>query len=308
MKTTNKTAYTLKQARDHRELMDLIWRDASSVIYQGNLYNNAPSARDDMIKWYFERYPEMHLYVSHHIENGTCAQAVKEIKRINLEIKRTAMLNRLIRMEKYELCLKHYNSDGREKVFLSTINEDLYKFEADRAKRLANSAESEIERESHLNKYWKALSGLEHDLANRALTPEQREYHLAERDRYQALTAETINERDHWLAECKRHLSDMNLYKKLRKQYLLSKKQQPSHPERKKTGPRPSVSERVEKAMRAAVAGGYPLAETKAEALAEKFKASRPTCIKVRNAILSELSSREIETGNFRIAANSCKK
>jgi hypothetical protein len=76
-----KEGYTLDRARDERELMDEIWREALGELYRGKApMQGTPSARQDVIDSYLDKTPEMRRYVENHIENGTCGKAVREIR------------------------------------------------------------------------------------------------------------------------------------------------------------------------------------------------------------------------------------
>jgi hypothetical protein len=79
--TKAKTVGSFNRVREERELADEIFILAGADAYRRNimhLLQGLPRAK--VIDWYYSEYPEIQRYVERHIEAGTCAVAVVELR------------------------------------------------------------------------------------------------------------------------------------------------------------------------------------------------------------------------------------
>jgi len=88
--TKPKDTYSLERVRDETALIDEIWFTALDAAYSRHLTHlvQCPS-RDGVIAWYFKEYPGMKRFVDKHIEDGTCAAAVAELRAGLEELRQT---------------------------------------------------------------------------------------------------------------------------------------------------------------------------------------------------------------------------
>lgn len=79
--TKAKVQNTIDRVRDEEALMLEIWLIALSEAYGRRQMHSLPGdSREDVISWYFGEHPAMRRYVDRHIEAGTSAEAVAELR------------------------------------------------------------------------------------------------------------------------------------------------------------------------------------------------------------------------------------
>jgi hypothetical protein len=79
--TKGNVSESFDQVLDERKLMEEIWFLAGDDAYHRSLMHLLQGlSRNDVIEWYFKEFPEMRRFVDRHIEAGTCAAAVTELR------------------------------------------------------------------------------------------------------------------------------------------------------------------------------------------------------------------------------------